>query len=148
MGENRKDIIRNGRRTVVLGGQMNIFSILVPKQMLTYLNCQDDLDKALEFFVGSGYTAVPVVDDEGKFMGVVSEGDFLRNVIEYGVEKLAEYKVKDILRDNSNAFILNTAGKEKIMEMILDKNFIPVVDDRHCFIGIITRRSIIMQLNK
>jgi len=36
---------------------MNIFSILVPKQMLTYLNANDSVDKAVEFVLESGYTA-------------------------------------------------------------------------------------------
>ena len=100
---------------------MNIFSILIPKHTLTYLNANDPLDQAVAFLLGATYTAIPVVDDQGRYVGIASEGDFLRAV-------------------------LNTVEKDEIMERILDRNFLCVVDDRDCFIGIITRKSIILYL--
>lgn len=127
---------------------MNIFSILVPKQMLTYLNANDPLDKALEFLMESGYTAVPVIDDNGIHLGIISEGDFLRAIIKYGLEKLADYTVSDIVKIDDEAAVLNTVSKEEVYEKILDRNFLSVIDDRRCFIGIITRKSVIMELNK
>ena len=113
---------------------MNIFSILIPKHTLTYLNANDPLDQAVAFLLGATYTAIPVVDDQGRYVGIASEGDFLRAVMEHGRENLAKYKV------------LNTVEKDEIMERILDRNFLCVVDDRDCFIGIITRKSIILYL--
>ncbi|MBE5954279.1 MAG: CBS domain-containing protein [Lachnospiraceae bacterium] len=127
---------------------MNIFSILVPKQMLTYLNAEDPVDKAVEFVLASGFTAVPVIDDEGKFVAIASEGDFLRRVMDGGRENLANYLVKDIVRMDLEGAVLNTATEEEIYEKILDRNFLAVVDDRGCFIGIITRKTVIMKLHK
>ncbi len=127
---------------------MNIFGILVPKQMLTYLNSNDSLDKAIEFLMECGYTAVPVIDDGGVYLGIVSEGDFLRVVMEYGKENLAKFKVSDIVKPDAEGAVLNTVSKKEVYEKILDRNFLSVVDDRKCFIGIITRKSVIMELNK
>lgn len=127
---------------------MNIFGILVPKQMLTYLNSNDPLDKAVEFMIESGYTAIPVIDDDGVYVGIVSEGDFLRVVMEYGKENLAKLKVSDIVKPDEEGAVLNTVSKEEVYGKILDRNFLAVVDDRKCFIGIITRRSVIIELNK
>ena len=45
---------------------MNIFSILIPKHTLTYLNANDPLDQAVAFLLGATYTAIPVVDDQGR----------------------------------------------------------------------------------
>lgn len=127
---------------------MNIFGILVPKQMLTYLNSNDPLDKAVEFLIESGYSAVPVIDDNGIYLGIVSEGDFLRKVMEYGKENLAKFIVSDIVKLDEDGAVLNTVTKQEVYEKILDRNFLSVVDDRRCFIGIITRKSVIIELNK
>ncbi len=127
---------------------MNIFSILVPKQMLTYLNCNDPLDKAVEFLLSSGYTAVPVIDNDGIYMGIASEGDFLRAVMEYGCKNLGSHKVKDITKLDKDGAVLNTVEREEVYEKILDRNFLAVTDDRGCFVGIITRKSVLMMLHK
>lgn len=126
---------------------MNIFSILVPKQMLTYLNANDPLDKAVEFMMASGYTAVPVIDDNGIYIGIVSEGDFLRMVMESGRDALKNYTVSDIVKPDKAGAVLNTVSKKEAYEKILDRNFLAVIDDRKCFIGIITRKSVIMELS-
>ncbi len=127
---------------------MNIFNILVPKQMLTYLNSNDTLDSAADFLIASGYTAVPVVDDAGEYVGVVSEGDFLRIVMDEGRHNLSKYKVSDIVKVDVDGAVLNTVSKKEVYEKILDRNFLSVVDDRKCFIGIITRKSVIIELSK
>ena len=126
---------------------MNIFGILVPKQMLTYLNADETLDVAVEELMKSGYTAVPVIDRDGVYLGVVSEGDFLRKVMECGRDGLVEHTVKEIISEDKEAFIITTVSKEEIMEKILDRNFLSIVDDRKCFVGIITRKCIIEYLS-
>ncbi|MBE5944203.1 MAG: CBS domain-containing protein [Lachnospiraceae bacterium] len=127
---------------------MNIFSILVPKQMLTYLNANDSLDSAVEFLLNSGYSAVPVIDNEGLYIGIVSEGDFLRLIMETGIDNLKNYKVSDLVKIDKDGAVLNTVSRDEVYEKILDRNFLAVIDDRGCFVGIITRKSVIMSLNK
>ncbi|MBQ9233165.1 MAG: CBS domain-containing protein [Lachnospiraceae bacterium] len=126
---------------------MNIFGILIPKQMLTYLYADDTLDIAVNELLESGYTAVPVIDKDGIYLGVVSEGDFLKMVMECGRDKLGEHTVSEIISKDKEAFIINTVSKDEIMEKILDRNFLSIVDDRKCFVGIITRKSIIKYLS-
>lgn len=103
---------------------MNIFSILIPKHTLTYLNANDTLDQAVAFLLGTTYTAIPVVDNQGRYVGIASEGDFLRAVMAHGRENLAKYKVADIVNKDEGAKVLNTVEKDEIMERILDRNFL------------------------
>ena len=126
---------------------MNIFSILIPKGNLTYINCEDFLNDAVECLMVSGYTAVPVIDDKGCYFGIIAEGDFLRVIMEQGKESLETLKVGDIIKRDTEGFVLNTVSKEEVYEKILDRNFLSVVDDRSCFIGMITRKSVILDLN-
>ena len=104
---------------------MNIFGILVPKQMITYLYADDSLDMAVKKLIESGFTAVPVLDKAGVYVGVVSKGDFLNMVMECGRDKLAEHTVSEIISQDKEAFIINTVSTEEIMEKILDRNFCP-----------------------
>ena len=125
---------------------MNIFSILIPKVSITYLNVNDTLSDAVQFMMNSSYSAIPVINDAGEYVGIVSEGDFLKAVMEFGRENLKFMTIDKIVRMDEKDVVLNTVGKIDIMERILDRNFLSVVDDRNIFIGIITRRSILMYL--
>ena len=127
---------------------MNIFGILIPKQMITYLYADDTLDKAVDELLQSGFSAVPVIDNDGVYLGVVCEGDFLRIVMEIGRDKLSEHKVSEIISGDKEGFIITSVSKEEIMDKILDRNFLSIVDDRRCFVGIITRKNIIEYLSK
>lgn len=93
---------------------MNIFSILIPKHTLTYLNANDPLDQAVAFLLGTTYTAIPVVDNQGRYVGIASEGDFLRAVMAHGRENLAKYKVADIVNKDEGAKVLNTVEKMRL----------------------------------
>lgn len=93
---------------------MNIFSILIPKHTLTYLNANDTLDQAVAFLLGTTYTAIPVVDNQGRYVGIASEGDFLRAVMAHGRENLAKYKVADIVNKDEGAKVLNTVEKMRL----------------------------------
>lgn len=127
---------------------MNIFNILVPKLNLTYLNANDSLDNAVEFLLASGFSAVPVIDDEGKLAGIVSEGDFLRVTMEHGRDGLKNFHVADIMHLSENDYVYNNADNDVIMSQILDKNFLAVIDDRKIFSGIITRKGVMVALKK
>ena len=62
----------------------------------------------------------------------------------YMVEGLDVVKYMQMLIDDDHSATDKPAAV--IMERILDRNFLCVVDDRDCFIGIITRKSIILYL--
>ena len=39
-----------------------------------------------------------------------------------------------------------TAGDDEVIDALLQQNFVPIVDDRGCFCGIVTRKSVIAAL--
>ena len=97
----------------------------------------------------SGYTAVPVISEDGKYVGTVREGDFLWNMIDEGEETLDSKQVKDILRTEWMLAATDEEGISTLIQRAMSQNFVPMVDDRNCYIGIITRRDIIQNiLNK
>ena len=57
---------------------VNIAQIMIPKISTAVLHENDSVRQGIEVFKRYGYTAVPVVNSEEKYVGCVSEGDFLR----------------------------------------------------------------------
>lgn len=128
---------------------MNIIGMLRPKYSTTYLEADDTLRDGLSIMKRSGYTAVPVIDREGRYVGTVKEGDFLWQILEHGEEILDTVRIKDIIKKGWNLAATDEEDVSALISRAMEQNFVPVVDDRECYIGIITRRDIIQGiLNK
>ena len=125
---------------------MNILFLLKPKSNIVYLSGSNTIRQGIEKFRAHGYTAVPVIDDDGKYLGTISEGDFLWNIVNENTFELKENEHKyiySIIRPNYNPAIKIDTTMEDLFERITNQNFVPVVDDQNKFIGIVTRKDII-----
>lgn len=130
---------------------MNVMMLITPKANVSYLYDKNSLKQGLEKMRSSGYTAIPVIRETGEFVGVVTEGDFLWHFVEKcqgNAEDLEECLVGDILRKDSYAPAKIDESSEDLLNKSLRQNFVPVVDDRGCFCGIVTRRDIIKHFVK
>ena len=56
---------------------MNIAFFLTLKKDVAYLYDDYSIRQALEKMKHHGYQTIPVIDRQGKYVGTVSEGDFL-----------------------------------------------------------------------
>ncbi len=129
---------------------MNIASFLVPKINVAYLHEDMTIRQGLEKLRRSGYTAIPVLDNKDKYVGVISEGDFLWSIVERNenleeitMKSLKPLKIKDIIRIGKVTAVCIDTDMEALLAQAQTQNFVPVVDDRGMFIGIITRSDII-----
>lgn len=125
---------------------MNVISMLKPKYSTTYLEETDNLREGLAIMKESRYTAVPVIDKDGIYIGTVSEGDFLWNILQHGESVLDSLQVKDIIKKGWNQAATDSDTEDTLIQIVLQQNFIPMVDDRNCYIGIITRRDFIQNI--
>lgn len=129
---------------------MNIASFLVPKAEVAYLRDDMTLRQGLEKLRRSGFAAIPVIDCEDRYIGVVSVADFLWNILAYNqnleditLKRLEHMTVRDFLQNGKvKAACIDTA-MENLLERAKSQNFVPVIDDRSVFIGIVTRSDII-----
>ena len=125
---------------------MNLLFLLKPKNSVDFIYADDSMRKGLAKLRTSGYTAAPVVTREGKYMGTVTEGDFLwylHDTTESLEEIVNDVYVEQITRENCNQPVHISATMDELLELVLNQNFVPVVDDRNLFVGIITRQSVI-----
>ena len=125
---------------------MNIFQFLTPKSNVAYVDINCTLRQALEKMRFHGYTALPVIDSEGRYVGTVNEGDFLWDIVnrnESDLKSQEKRTVSEILRTDWNPPIDITASPEELLQKVQAQNFLPVIDARGVFVGIITRGHII-----
>ena len=133
------------------GSFVNIAYFLLPKNRVAYLYDDYTFRQGLEKMRHHGYTAIPVISRDGKYVGTVSEGDFLwRLVADEGegqrpcsMKDLEQLQVRDILRETQYLPVRITVSMEELLTSAMNQNFIPVVDDSGSFIGIVTRKDII-----
>ena len=96
----------------------------------------------------SGFTAIPVVDAKGKYAGTITEGDFLRLVLHYPKETLEQLTVGQVELRVHHRSVSIDARMEDMVDLVTAQNFVPVVDGRGIFCGIVTRRDVITYLCK
>lgn len=125
---------------------MNLFYLLKPKSTVAYLYKTNTIRQGLEKMRIHGYSAIPVIDDSGEYIGTVSEGDFLWHILKYKKEDIKsqeQYSILDIVNEERNLPVKINVTMDELLLRVMDQNFVPVIDDRNIFIGIITRKDII-----
>lgn len=125
---------------------MNIAFFLVPKKDVIYLPLEGTMRQALEKMEYHRYTAVPLIDREGKYAGTITEGDLLwklKNTPGLRFKDTEKILLKDIPLRVKNSPVGINAKIDDLLSLAIEQNFIPVVDDNNVFIGIVRRREII-----
>lgn len=125
---------------------MNIFFFLKPKVEVSYLTESCPVQQAMQDMLRSGFTAIPVVNAKGTYVGTITEGDFLRLVLHYPREKLEQLTVGQVELRVHHRSVSIDAKLEDMVELVTEQNFVPVVDGRGMFCGIVTRRDVITYL--
>lgn len=125
---------------------MNILRFLIPKSQVACLEDQASLRNGLEKMRNRGYTAMPVISKNGVYLGTVTEGDFLWFMLDHSdceIKSMEKYAVSDLMRTGWNPPVKASETIEEVFDKLKDQNFVPVVDDRDVFVGIVTRRAIL-----
>ena len=127
---------------------MNIMYFLTPKAEVDHIHLESTVRQGLEKLRVHGYSVIPVIDKDGRYAGTVSEGDFLWALYNGGEPDLKRLEKKDLKTLLRNDYLPVTAAAsiDEILSRAYNQNFVPVVDDRDMFIGIITRKEIIKYL--
>lgn len=124
---------------------MNILFLLIPKAKCAYLRSEDTIRQALEKMEVSGYAALPILSKDGRYKGTLTEGDLLwaiRNLEITNLRDMEDHGIMEIAHRRDNAPVSVSNEVEDLLSKAVAQNFVPVVDDRDTFIGIITRKAI------
>lgn len=128
---------------------MNLAKLMIPKYNTACLQETSTVRQGLEIMRHRGYTAIPVLDGNGLYVGSVTEGDFLRHILRVGDADLKtheHYQVKTIFRPDFCPALTIDADEEEVLDAVVNQNYVPIVDDRGCLCGIVTRKAVIQYL--
>lgn len=127
----------------------NILMFLTPKEDTFYLKSDCTIRQVLEKLDYYKFSVVPLINDEGDYVTSVSEGDILRyikNNASFSLKTAEDICVFDIPKYRPYEALSILTPFDDLIKYSLEQNFVPVVDDRGKYIGIVKRRNIIDKL--
>ncbi|MBE3553607.1 MAG: CBS domain-containing protein [Thermicanus sp.] len=125
---------------------MNIAFFLLPKDEVIYLSPRSTMRQALERMERHRYSAIPLVDQNGKYAGTITEGDLLwkmKNTPGLTFANAHTVRLDQIEQHVKNQPVHIHADMEDLINLAMEQNFVPVIDDKEIFIGIVRRKEII-----
>lgn len=126
-----------------------VSDLMISSEKVAHVQLNNPLEHALLVLIGSGYFAVPVLDDSNKLAGSISKTVILDQILGndgYEVERLSELKVHEVMDD------LVSVSEQALfidgLKAVIDEPFVCVVDDDGYFVGILTRRAILKRFKR
>ena len=124
----------------------NILFFLTPKAMCAFLNDDYTVRQALEKMESAGYAALPILNKRGEYRGTLTEGDLLwalKNLCYMDMRQAEARRIMEITRRKDYVPVRVNTNMYDLVQRASGQNFVPVVDDKNAFIGIVTRSAII-----
>lgn len=128
---------------------MNIAFFLTPKSEVVWVSASGTVEQALERMKPNGFGSVPILDDDGGYVGTLSTGDLMWHLMEAGPtwqESASTTPLQRVRRRLNDGAVHIDAEFRQLMARVVTQGFVSVVDDRGVFIGIVRRRPILEYL--
>ncbi len=127
---------------------MNILFFLTPKSDVAYIYEDETLRQTVEKMEHRKFSCIPILNKEGKYTGTISEGDLLwgiklLNISSTDLKEMENVSIMAIPRRATYKPVHADADMEDLLDRAINQKYVPVVDDKGSFIGIITRKEII-----
>lgn len=125
---------------------MAVAAFLTPKSQVVWLSSSGSVEQALERMKPNGFAAVPILDDDGGYVGTLSTSDLLWFLLgsDRPWQELARATSLLTVPRRRNGLVMPVdASVSALLDAAVEQSFVPVVDDRGVFIGIVRRRPLI-----
>ena len=124
---------------------MNILFFLTPKQDVAFIYDDCTLRQALEKMEHHRYSSVPMLNRKGEYVGTITEGDLLWGIKNQGLDlqKAEEIPIAVIHRKRDYVPVSVSTQMDELVAAAMTQNFVPVLDDKKSFIGLVKRNAII-----
>lgn len=123
---------------------MNLAFFLTPVARVVWLPIHVPVAQAVQTMRIHRYTAVPLLDAQGRYVGTLTEGDLLFHLADAGAEA-DRARLADVPRRVENRAVAVDTDIRGLLTVAADQNFVPVVDSRGVLMGIVTRKAILAE---
>ena len=123
-----------------------VAAFLTPKSVVVWVSGSGSVEQALERMKPNGFAAVPILDDEGCYVGTLSTSDLMWFLLRAGSswQELARAtSVLAVPRRLNDLPVQENVRLPALIKRVIEQSFVPVVDDRGVFVGIVRRRPVI-----
>ncbi len=130
---------------------MNILFFLTPKNDIAFIEAEATLRQGLEKLENSRFTALPILNKEGKYIGTITEGDmlwYIKSQTNLSLVEAEDVSIMRVKRRRDNQAVSINENINGLWDKVINQNFVPVIDDDNTFIGIVTRKDIMLHLKK
>lgn len=125
---------------------ISLLSFLTPKFNTFYVDYDATIRQILEKFDVHKFSIVPLINEKGEFVSTISEGDilrFIKNTCNFDINTAQSVRISSVERYRPYKALSINTPMEEVIRLSLEQNFIPIIDDRGIYIGIIKRKTII-----
>lgn len=129
--------------------QENKEHYLVPADNVASVLYTNPLEHALLVLSKVGYSKIPVLDKDDRFVGLIGLNDIVGKMIDLtriDTDNLAGLTVADVMEIGIDC-IKPDCDLEDMLHLMVDNSFLPMVDDNRIFLGIVTRKEILKSVN-
>lgn len=130
---------------------MNLLFFLTPKQDVLFIYEDFTLRQTLEKWSNQRFATIPVLKRNGEYLGTMTEGDILwgiKSIHGLDIDASEDIPIASFPRRRDYKAVPVTTDMHALLNAAVDQNFVPVVDDRNVFIGIVRRTAILQQVAK
>ena len=124
---------------------MNLAFFLTPVANVSCLSVAATVDDAVQAMRSHSYTAVPLLDAQGRYVGTLTEGDLLFYLADHG-DHAGDARLAAVPRRVDVRAVGVDTDVRRLIGVAADQNFVPVIDSRGVLMGIVTRRAILVHL--
>ncbi|SMC24687.1 CBS domain-containing protein [Clostridium acidisoli DSM 12555] len=129
---------------------MNIVFFLTPKREVIYVKLTSTVRQVLEKMKYHNCNRLPILDDKGVFVGIITKEDLIskiKNSPKLEFKDFNKMGISDIITDMIDMTVHIYDNIDDLPTSMLDRSFVPVVDDSNIFIGII-KKSDLLSMSK
>ncbi|CCI86782.1 cyclic-di-AMP-binding protein CbpB [Lactobacillus gigeriorum] len=125
-------------------------AFLIPATRIAFVQADNPLYHAFLILTKVKYSKIPVLDQDRRVVGLLSLAmitDKMLTTNEISIDPLNELKVSDVMQTDFDKINFVETTLETQLHLLINNAFLPVVDDRGVFQGLLTRREWIKAFN-
>lgn len=125
-------------------------SFLIPASRIAFVQDNNPLYHAFLILTKVKYSKIPVLDKDRRVVGLLSLAmitDKMLQTDQISTDILNQLKVRDVMQTKFDKINFVQTTLETQLHLLVDNAFLPVVDDKGVFQGLLTRREWIKAFN-